>query len=91
MKSVLPLIALISLVSTQMQAGFWKHFWRSSRPQYIVTTPVAYQGVPCYTCYTPVYQPVYQPVVYRPVVRKPHFGFHSVVMAQDLASGHKTI
>lgn len=77
MKSfVLPLIAIMGLASTQTQAGFWKHFRRASGPQYIVTTPVYYQPVaPCYTCYTPVYQPVYQPVVYRPVVRKPHFGF----------------
>lgn len=77
MKSlVLPVIALVGLASTQAEAGFWKQFFRASRPQYIVTNPVVYQPVaPCYHCHTPVYQPLYQPVVYRPVARRPHVGF----------------
>lgn len=75
MKSlILPVIAL-GLSSTQAEAGFWKHFFRASRPQYIITSPVVHQpAIPCYHCQTPVYE-VYQPVIYRQVKRKPHFGF----------------
>lgn len=77
MKSLfLPLAALVGLASTQVEAGFWKRFFKASRPQYVINTPVYQPVTPYYHYYTPpVYQPVYQPVVYRQVVRKPHVGF----------------
>lgn len=83
MKSLLlPVAALVGLVSTQAEAGFWKQMRKSMRVQ--VAAPVVYQPMaPCYSCHTHyapvyrpvVYQPVYQPVVYRPVVARPHVGF----------------
>lgn len=83
MKSLfLPLAALVSLASTQAEAGYWKRFFKPARATYVIDAPVVYQPVaPCYSCHThyapvyrpAVYQPVYQPVVYRPA--RPHVGF----------------
>lgn len=76
MKSlVLPVIALVGLASTQAEAGYWKRFFKPARATYVINTPVVYQPVtPCYSCHAPVYE-MYQPVIYRPVTKKPHFGF----------------